>query len=289
MRRARERDGRWPAARRSRRRRDGPLEEQRRSAGLAGPVGDLGHLEVRVDGRRDHGQLALAAQQLDELAQAHRAASDLDRQPTSVASERRGRVRRAAAPASAQPERRRCAAHDLGQPLGALAHEQAADFVEGAQRRQGVAARRRRGDAGHAQRPEVVVVGERPAFGAQPRAARHEPREQLHGVEVAGPGDEAQAARVEVVAGQQPGRRRRVGARAGAADAVVRRGSPRRRTRAPAGRRRARVGGERGEQRRVDQRAGGRRRRRLRTAPPPPAAPRVWSSSSMAGQPSRSR
>ena len=50
-------------------------EQQRRPARLHGAVGDLGDLEVRVDLGRDLGQLALAPQQLDPLAQVvHRAA-----------------------------------------------------------------------------------------------------------------------------------------------------------------------------------------------------------------------
>ncbi len=44
-------------------------EQQRRAAGLHGAVGDLGDLEVRVDLGGDLGQLALAPEQFDPVAQ----------------------------------------------------------------------------------------------------------------------------------------------------------------------------------------------------------------------------
>ena len=47
----------------------GPLEEERRAAGLDGAVDDLGHLEVRVDLGGDADELALALEEGDPLAQ----------------------------------------------------------------------------------------------------------------------------------------------------------------------------------------------------------------------------
>ena len=174
----------------------GLLEQQRRAVRLAGAVGDLGHLEVRVDLGAHAGQLALAFQQADEGTQVH------------------GHL-----PATASSSRRSGAGSDSGEhapPRAATARRArraGADGVRSRPRRRRRAPRRtparRRARSGdeprHRVRPQGVVGGERRPGAAQVRAGRHETREQADGVGVAARGDDAQAARVEAVAGEQPG------------------------------------------------------------------------------------
>ena len=184
-------------------------------------------------------QLALAAQQLDELAQAHSAASVSSGAPSPAAASGRAspaasrRAARSGAASRSQsvaaPRRTTRAAARRGRArTGGSTASKARSAASG------VAARRSRGEAGHDERPEVVVVGETAALGAQVRAAGHEPREQLDGVESPAAATRRRPLSVEVVAGEQPRRQRGCGPEQ-AARAVVRAGSPRRRARWPAG------------------------------------------------------
>ena len=49
--------------------------------GLAGSIGDLGHLEVGVDLRGNARKLALGVEQLDEVAQIHDGRADASLRP----------------------------------------------------------------------------------------------------------------------------------------------------------------------------------------------------------------
>src|SRR5207237_2960423 len=79
------------------------LEQERRSAGLHRPVDDLGDLEIRIDLGADAGELALALEQRDPVAQVARRAHASE---STYAGTRRLDGRRRRSIEAADPSRR---------------------------------------------------------------------------------------------------------------------------------------------------------------------------------------
>ena len=177
---------------------------------LARAVGDLGHLEVRVDLGRDDAPARPRAQQLDVLAQVHGHLTGLEDR-----CRRRRPARKQCAPEARRtpPQGRRVGQakggrgrgrpceHVRRRPRGELPRRSVEERAGDRRRRAGAHS----GQSGHRVRPQRVVVLERSPQGAQTRTGRHEPREEFDRRDVATSRDQAQAAGVEEVAGEQRG------------------------------------------------------------------------------------
>ena len=188
----------------------GLLEQQRRPVRLADAVGDLGHLELRVDLRAHAGELTLAFQQADEVHAGPRsppgdgveldaaAAARVVARCQTVAAARSGRGRHVGGRRVGSPPRRRRTGRRRSRPAPRAARRAPPSGTPTGRRRRRTA---RRFCAGTSRRPSGARAGRRPR---RRRARRYR----------------AGRAR-RSVAGEQPGSRSSARERQGAALAVV--------------------------------------------------------------------